>query len=86
MTRSQISVSNVDVTSPKAANNKQYADSIAYNSNFKEKCFLNETTLNKLQLQFNERNLVKLIDLPNQLSGAEKEIMQDKVRQEKINY
>ena len=35
---------------------------------------------NKLGLMYNERNFVKLIDIPNQLSGAEKEMLSGLVR------
>lgn len=47
---------------------------------------IRETPLHKIPLQFNERNLVKMIDLPNTLSGAEKEKMADRIKQEKEKY
>jgi len=42
--------------------------------------------MHKLALQFNERNLIKMIDLPNQLSGAEKEKLAGLIRLEKQKY
>ena len=41
---------------------------------------------NKLNLQYNERNLVKKIELPTQLAGFEKEILKQQIEQEKKNY
>ena len=41
---------------------------------------------NKLSLQYNELNLVKLIDLPNQLNGAEKEQLARAIRQKLKQY
>jgi len=47
---------------------------------------LRETAQNKLALHYNERNLVKLIDLPNQLSAVEREKLAELLRQEKQSY
>ena len=47
---------------------------------------MRETPQHKLSLQFNERNLIKMIDLPNQLSGLEKEHLAELIREEKGTY
>ena len=47
---------------------------------------MRETPQHKLNLKFNERNLVKMIDLPNQLSAVEKETLGNLTRMEKIKY
>lgn len=45
-----------------------------------------ESSLNKPALQFNERNLIKMIELPNQLTIAEQEKLNDLIRSEKKKY
>jgi len=59
---SNVSVSNVDMISPKGA--QQLNASFGIDSYWK-RYGLRETTQNKLSLQYNERNLVKLIEFEN---------------------
>ena len=77
-------MSNIDgMASPKGS--RRTAESVGHDSMLK-KIGIKETTYYKLPLQYNERNLVKMIDLPNQLSGAEKEILNELIKMEKLNY
>jgi len=59
---SNVSVSNVDMISPKGA--QQLNASFGIDS-YTKRYGLKETTQNKLSLQYNERNLVKLIEFEN---------------------
>lgn len=60
-------------------------ESFAFESNMKQ-WGIRETQMHKMPLQYNERNLVKRIDMPNQLSAVEKAILAEAVAIEKQNY
>ena len=72
-----------DLISPKGS--RQMADSFAMESNMRKDGLLVDNQ-KKLPLQYVERNLIKLIDPPDQLTGIEKEQLQQLIRQEQVNY
>lgn len=69
----------------KSAGSRHNLDSYAFESNMKP-LNIRETPQHKLSLQFNERNLIKIIDLDDKLSAMEKEELTKLIRAEKVKY
>ena len=70
----------------KSAGSRHNVDSYAFESNLKGGLNIRETPQHKLSLQFNERNLIKIIDLDDKLSAMEKEELTKLIRAEKAKY
>ena len=76
-------VSNADLASPK--DSKGIGESFLAESNMRE-LGLKKKEIAKLSLQYNERNLVKVDELADQLSMAERELLAELIKQEKLKY
>ena len=84
---SNMSMSHNDaILSPKGSHRGVESFSLDSVQRMMEKMGMRETAQHKMPLQYNAGNLVKTINLPNQLSQAEKEILNEKIKMEKQYY
>ena len=83
-----MTASNVDVVSPKGSQTLFRESAYAAYETMKDlkQQGIKESVHHKMPLQYNELKLVKIDTLSNQLTGAEKDILNEMIFREKQNY